>query len=67
MVGMTAGNEKIYDAVEEYHIAGEVTATDKSKITGLLEEYLSNPLVAPWYSGEYKVLNEIQCTPIVTG
>ncbi|WP_308600618.1 UvrD-helicase domain-containing protein [uncultured Dysgonomonas sp.] len=52
--------DDVQKAVEEYHIAGEVTATDKSKIIGLLEEYLSNPLVARWYSGEYKVLNEIQ-------
>lgn len=47
-------------ALEEYHIAGDITTEQKSMVTGLLHEYLSNPIVLPWYSGDYRVLNEVQ-------
>jgi len=50
----------IPNAMKEYHIAGDITDTEKETIIRLLQEYLSNPIVASWYSGEYKVLNEIQ-------
>ncbi|WP_108822742.1 exodeoxyribonuclease V subunit beta [Dysgonomonas sp. Marseille-P4361] len=50
----------IDDAVERYHISGDITISQKEEITSLLKTYLSDPLVATWYSGEYKVLNEVQ-------
>ncbi|MDR0824205.1 MAG: UvrD-helicase domain-containing protein [Prevotella sp.] len=50
----------IDNAIDKYYISGDITAGQKGEITALLHSYLSNPTVAPWYSGEYKVLNEIQ-------
>lgn len=50
----------INDAVERYHISGDITLNQKEEIISLLKSYLSNPLISSWYSGEYKVLNEVQ-------
>ncbi|MDU1889647.1 MAG: UvrD-helicase domain-containing protein [Dysgonomonas sp.] len=50
----------IDDAVERYYISGDITSEQKEEVKGLLEAYLSDPIVAPWYSGEYRVLNEVQ-------
>ncbi len=52
--------EDIDSALDEYYISGEVTQQQKEELSGLLESYLANPEVLPWYSGKYKVLNEIQ-------
>lgn len=52
--------EDIESAIEQYHISGDVTSEQKDKIVSLLNEYLSHPLVSKWYSGEYRVLNEVQ-------
>ena len=52
--------DDIDSAIEEYHISGDITIIQKNELVELLHTYLSNPVVAPWYSGEYKVLNEIQ-------
>jgi len=50
----------IENALSEYHISGDITNEQKAELSGLLESYLSNPIVSPWYSGGYRVLNEIQ-------
>lgn len=50
----------IEDAIETYHISGDITQDEKSEIKRLLSDYLSEPLVASWYSGEYCILNEVQ-------
>ncbi len=50
----------IEDAIETYHISGDITQDEKSEIKRLLSDYLSEPLVASWYSGEYRILNEVQ-------
>lgn len=47
-------------AVEDYYIAGEITSEKKTEITELLRKYVSSLSVAQWYSGEYKVLNEVE-------
>lgn len=47
-------------AVESYYIAGDITSEEKAKIIELLNNYLSDSIVSNWYSGEYKVLNEVQ-------
>lgn len=52
--------QDIENAVEEYHIAGDITREQKTALSDLLQQYLANPVVSPWYSGEYKVLNEVQ-------
>ena len=50
----------IDSAVEEYYIAGDITADKKNEVIDMLNLYLSDPIVSPWYSGEYRVLNEVQ-------
>lgn len=51
--------EDIENAVEQYHISGDITSEQKIEVANLLYAYLSDPIVAPWYSGEYRVLNEV--------
>lgn len=51
---------QIEDAVEEYVISGDLTNTQKAEVTALLHNYLSLPEVFKWYSGTYRVLNEVQ-------
>lgn len=48
------------DAVDRYYISGDITEDKKANLIGLLQEYLSNETVGRWYSGEYRVLNEVQ-------
>ena len=52
--------DDISKAVEEYYISGDITADKKSEVINMLNSYLSDPLVSSWYSGEYRVLNEVQ-------
>jgi len=52
--------DDIADVLEEYHIAGEITSEQQEDIRSLLLAYLANPMVSLWYSGEYRILNEIQ-------
>ncbi len=52
--------EDIGKALDEYYISGDITTDQKTELAGRLEDYLSDPVVASWYSGEYKVLNEVQ-------
>lgn len=52
--------EDIEKAVEKYHISGDITTEKKAEVIDLLQSYLSDATVAEWYSGKYRVLNEIQ-------
>ena len=52
--------EDIDNALTAYHISGDITNEQKTELAGLLESYLSDPAVSRWYSGGYRVLNEIQ-------
>lgn len=52
--------DDIDKAIERYSIEGEITSEQKDNLTSLLKNYLSDPLVSKWYSGDYKVLNEVQ-------
>lgn len=47
-------------ALQDYYISGEITAEQRDELSDVLQEYLSNELVAEWYSGKYRVLNEVQ-------
>ncbi|MBD8390006.1 exodeoxyribonuclease V subunit beta [Dysgonomonas sp. BGC7] len=47
-------------AVQEYLTAGDITKEQEEEINDKLRQYLSSPIVSSWYSGEYKVLNEVQ-------
>ncbi len=46
--------------IEKYRLSGEITSDEKTKISELLLQYLSVPEISEWYSGNYKVLNEVQ-------
>lgn len=47
-------------AVEAYYYSGDITSEQKDSITGLLNDYLSKEVVSDWYSGSYRILNEVQ-------
>lgn len=47
-------------AVEKKYISGEIDAGEKNEITGLLTRILSDPGIAEWYSGKYRVINETE-------
>lgn len=59
IVGKIQTIDDIENAVEEYHISGDITTEQKIEVTNLLHTYLSAPLVASWYSGDYRVFNEV--------
>lgn len=52
--------DELDKVVETYQLSGEITETEKNEITDLLNEYLSDPQISPWFSQEYEVLNEVQ-------
>jgi len=56
-VSLTEDLEKI---LQTYKTAGDITTEELKQINNLLSGYLSKPEIQPWYSGEYRVLNEIQ-------
>lgn len=50
----------IDDILESYQLAGDITDVERQNISSLLLEYLSDPQILKWYSGEYRILNEVQ-------
>jgi ATP-dependent exoDNAse (exonuclease V) beta subunit len=50
----------IPQAVNRKTVAGELSISEKERITNDLTAFLSIPEVADWYSGKYVVLNEMQ-------
>lgn len=52
--------DEIEDIVERYNISGTITSEQKLELIKMLREYLSDETVSQWYSGKYKVLNEVQ-------
>lgn len=52
--------DDVSDAVERYYIAGEITSEQRETVARLLQDYLSDATVSQWYSGDYRVLNEVQ-------
>lgn len=52
--------DDIANAIETYYIAGDISSAKKEEVMQMLRDYLTNPLVSSWYSGEYRVLNEVQ-------
>lgn len=59
IVSKVQTSDDIESAVEEYHISGDITTEQKIEVIDLLHAYLTDPLVASWYSGNYRVLNEV--------
>jgi len=51
---------EIEQTAEAYFTEGEITSEEKSDIIELLTNYLADEMVSDWYSGEYRVLNEVQ-------
>jgi ATP-dependent exoDNAse (exonuclease V) beta subunit len=52
--------DELAKAVDSYYISGDITSKQKDDIIDLLDNYLSEEIVSGWYSGEYRVLNEVQ-------
>lgn len=46
--------------VDKYQIEGVITEDEKVNILSLLHQYLSDNQIKDWYSGNYKILNEVQ-------
>ena len=47
-------------AAEKYYISGDITQDQKEEVIGLLHKFLARDLVSEWYTGDYRVLNEVQ-------
>lgn len=52
--------DELQSAVEDYYLSGDITGVQKEEVIRLLSTYLSDKTVSSWYSGEYRVLNEVQ-------
>lgn len=52
--------DELQSAVEDYYLSGDITGVQKEEVIRLLSAYLSDKTVGSWYSGEYRVLNEVQ-------
>lgn len=52
--------EDVDTSIEKYYISGDITLEQKEELTVLLNQFLSRDIVADWYSGDYRVLNEVQ-------
>lgn len=48
----------IEQAVEDVYLSGLITQSEKPGLCEKIEEYLSNPGAAEWFSSRYKVINE---------
>jgi ATP-dependent exoDNAse (exonuclease V) beta subunit len=48
------------ETLETYCISGDITAAEKQNMRNMLSRFLSRSDVAGWYSGEYRVLNEVE-------
>lgn len=46
--------------IETYRLSGIINEEEQLNITDTLYIYLSTPQISEWYSGNYKVLNEIE-------
>lgn len=53
-------SDNVKEVVTKYKISGDITDQAGSEIEKLLYDFLSGERVARWYSGEYKVLNEVR-------
>ncbi|MDP4269779.1 MAG: 3'-5' exonuclease, partial [Bacteroidota bacterium] len=52
--------DDVEDAVQELVFAGEITTEKGAEITAHLYDLLDNPEIAPWFSPEATVKNEVQ-------
>mgnify|MGYP001254003141 CR=1 FL=1 len=52
--------DDVEHAIEKYYISGDVTLEQRNELNVMLKKFLSRDLVADWYSGDYRVLNEVQ-------
>ena len=47
-------------ALDSFYRSGDITASQKDEMETLIKSYLANPVISEWYSGNYKILNEVQ-------
>lgn len=60
MMSKITSLDNLEEVVESYRISGDITDQERLDIIELLRKYLSNAQIAEWYSGEYRILNEVQ-------
>ncbi|MFR9165555.1 MAG: UvrD-helicase domain-containing protein [Dysgonomonas sp.] len=46
--------------IEDYYSAGDITYDEKNEIRDTLYSFLNKESVSQWYTGEYKILNEVE-------
>ena len=54
----TIGN--LGEVMESYYLSGDITETEKFEIYNTIFDFLSKEEVVEWYSGTYKILNEVE-------
>lgn len=52
--------ENLKDAIELYRISGDISEDESTHIEEILSNFLSNKEVARWYSGDFRILNEVE-------
>ncbi|NDW17409.1 Dna2/Cas4 domain-containing protein [Dysgonomonas sp. 216] len=52
--------DEVTDIVEQYSISGDITQDEKTKVIDMIVNFLIREEVAEWYSGKYRVLNEVE-------
>ena len=60
IVSVVSTAEDVERAAERYYISGDITLEQKAEVIELLHKFLARDLVREWYTGDYRVLNEVQ-------
>lgn len=60
IVSTVSKAEDVERAAEKFYISGDITQEQKEELIAIMHKFLSRDLVKEWYTGSYKVLNEVQ-------
>lgn len=52
--------DNINNVLEDYFLAGDITQEEKTDIKDKIEGFIFRPNVSEWYSGKYRILNEVE-------
>lgn len=52
--------DDVEKAVERFYISGDITDEERENIVQMLHHFLERDIVGEWYSGDYRILNEVQ-------
>jgi len=60
IISKVSSADDLIGIIDLYHLSGDITNDEKEHITETLSKFLSGEDVSEWYSGDYKVLNEVE-------